>query len=148
MVNDQSFLLPASKVWGKVMFSQAFVILSTGGVRIRACSWEGVCVQKGCVLMGVWTGGCVDRGERGNVWTGGCIPSRHTPPSINSHRSGRYVSYWNAFLCFVCCCSAQSYFSHCVNDPLIGWNFKEWQITLVSRIAKIKVSHTFKGMGH
>ena len=67
---DHVLFTPANEVWGKVIFSQASVILFTGGapcVAGRACQ-RGVRGREGV------------RGRR------------------NGHCSGRYASYWNAFL--------------------------------------------------
>ena len=60
---------------GKVMFSQASVILSTEGRRIPS-------------------GQTPPAGQTSLRQT---PPSRHPPPR-DSHCSGRYASYWNAFL--------------------------------------------------
>ena len=64
--------------WGKVIFSQACVILFTGGtcvaggVRGRGCvargpAWPGACMAGGWCMAGrrVWLAG-------GGVWLGGC----------------------------------------------------------------------------
>ena len=56
---------------GKVMFSQESVILFTGGGCIPACTGTDTSRQT--------------------------PPGRHTPPP-DGHCSGRYASYWNAFL--------------------------------------------------
>ena len=113
--------------WGKVIFSQACVILFTGGgacVAGGVCcgrghawlgghAWQGVCMAGGaCVAGGVhgW-GACMAGGHawQGSLHGGGCmagghcVRDMHTPPSryygygIQS-MSGRYASYWNAFL--------------------------------------------------
>ena len=63
--------------WGKVIFPQASVILSTGGAWSR-----GVCSWGGCLVWGVVPG------------PGGCLVE--TPP--DGYCCGRYASYWNAFL--------------------------------------------------
>ena len=63
--------------WGKVIFSQASVILSTGGR---------------CLLLGgAWSGRCL---LLGGVCSGGCLVE--TPR--DGYCCGRYASYWNAFL--------------------------------------------------
>ena len=77
------FLPPANKVWGKVMFLHLCVILFT----------EGVCIQGGLYLVGVCIQGGLHRGD-------GQTPL--PPPPIGCYgiqsTSGRYASYWNAFL--------------------------------------------------
>ena len=70
--------------WGKVIFSQASVILLTGG---------GVPAPGGgCSQGGVWSRGVVWSWGGGLV-PGGCIVE--TPR--DGHCCGRYASYWNAF---------------------------------------------------
>ena len=90
---------------GKVMFSQASVILSTwghvwwgvwwggihGGVWQGAYIVGGVCGRGACMAGGMHGGRGGMRG-RGHVWRGGMHGRR------DSHCSGRYASYWNAFL--------------------------------------------------
>ena len=72
--------------WGKVIFSQASVILSTGGV----CS-RGLSAPRGGVC--VWFGG-VCAWSRGVSVPRGCLVE--TPR--DGYCCGRYASYWNAFL--------------------------------------------------
>ena len=72
-------LKPANEVWGKVMFSEASVILSTAG---------GVCIGGGG-WSASW-GGAMNGG-------GGQTPSPSDTIGIRS-TSRRYASYWNAFL--------------------------------------------------
>ena len=74
--------------WGKVIFSQASVILSTGGggggVRGRGgMRGSGVCMARGYT----WQGGMCDAH----------LPGRYYGYGLRS-MSGRYASYWNAFL--------------------------------------------------
>ena len=88
----------------------------------RGCAWQGVCVtegvcDRGCVWQGVcmaggqcewragqhaWQGGMHDRGHvwQGACMVGACVAGGHTPQQNYEIRSmsGRYVSYWNAFL--------------------------------------------------
>ena len=45
--------------------------------------WRGLCMAKG--VCGEWGGG-------GHAWQGACVAGR------DDHCSGRYASYWNAFL--------------------------------------------------
>ena len=76
--------------WGKVIFSQASVILLTGGgvsAPRGVCSW-GVSAPRGCVC----SRGCLLLG--GFCSQGGCLVE--TPR--DGHCCGRYASYWNAFL--------------------------------------------------
>ena len=94
------FLPPANEVWGKVIFLHQFVILFTGG-GVRGClggharfysggwrAWfysEGVCM----VLFG------------GHAWFySGGVRGFFSFFGYNEIRSmsGRYASYWNAFL--------------------------------------------------
>ena len=77
-------LPPANEVWGKVIISQASVILSTGegvgGWRVVGFS---ACIT-GHMTRGVCIWGVCIRGYMGyyGIWSD----------------SGRYASYWNAFL--------------------------------------------------
>ena len=68
-------LPPANEVWGKVMFFHPSVSYSVhvGGGCIPACNGQG-----GMWPRGMWPGGCDHGGVRST--------------------SGRYASYWNAFL--------------------------------------------------
>ena len=65
------------------MFSQVSVILSTGGggVHDRGHAWQGVCMA-----------------EVGHAWRGGACVEGGMHARRDSHCSGRYASYWNAFL--------------------------------------------------
>ena len=87
-----------------------------GGVRDRGCAWQGACVKggvhdRGCVCGG---GDMCGRGSmhgREGCVAGACMAGMHgrgcawqgmhAPPrgydEIRS-MSGRYASYWNAFL--------------------------------------------------
>ena len=93
--------------WGKVIFSQASVILSTGG-GMRGCwggcAWlrEGMCgcwgacmVARGCVACRecAWLRGMHGCGVACVVAGGACVEH----DEIRS-MSGWYASYWNAFL--------------------------------------------------
>ena len=90
---------------GKVMFSQAYVILSVGGgvsqhamgqgLRIPACNWAKACDQERV---------CVTR-DQGRCVAGGCVTrdvceqrvcDREVWPQLRA-TIGRYASYWNAF---------------------------------------------------
>ena len=67
------FLPRANEVWRKVIFSQASVILSRGSLH----PWRGVYIQGvGVCIQGVG----------------------QTPPQALRSTSGRYASYWNAYL--------------------------------------------------
>ena len=80
-------LLPANEVWGKVIFSRAYVILFTGGVcmvwgmhdREGACmagrhAWQVACMVEACMVAACMVGGVCGRGvcvvghSRGHVW--------------------------------------------------------------------------------
>ena len=68
-----NFLPPANEVWGKVIFSETSVILFTGGGRLptgASASW----------------GRGLPTGRIGQN------------PHPQNQKSGRYASYWNAFL--------------------------------------------------
>ena len=70
--------------WGKVIFSQASVILST---------WEGCLVHAGaCSGGGPYSGGAPGPGGSGpgGAWW---------RPPRDGYCCGRYASYWNTFLC-------------------------------------------------
>ena len=76
-----AFITIRNSSCGKVTFSQASVILSGGGLHARGCAWQGVCV---CMAGGhAW---------RGCAWQGDMRGRK------DGHCSGRYASYWNAFL--------------------------------------------------
>ena len=76
------YLPPANEVWGKVIFSQAPIILFTGG---GVCMPRGGCMPSGG--MRAWACAC-----RGHAWPGGTLGRR------DGHCSGWQASYWNAFL--------------------------------------------------
>ena len=78
--------------WGKVIFSQASVILSTGG-----CAWLPGGVH-GCRGHAWLPGACMVAREGACMAKGGgaCVGY----DEIRS-MSGRYASYWNAFLLFL-----------------------------------------------
>ena len=92
---DHIFLRPANEVWGKVIFSEACVknFVRGGAWLLGGRAWlpGGM---RGCWggMRGRW-GACVVAG--GHAWLprGGCIGY----DEIRS-MSGRYASYWNAFL--------------------------------------------------
>ena len=110
----QIFLPPAIEVWGKVIFSEACVILFTWACEwchflsdyLVPCSfWEGGL----CAWSHVpWGGGLCPGGvsiEGGGHCLGGLCPGESLsgrPPDRDPLRhtvkSGRYASYWNAFL--------------------------------------------------
>ena len=110
---EKEFLPPANEVWGKVIFSEASVILSGGGGGFCMsslpvwlpgpmfslgvlCPWPhvpfggslsgGLCLEKS-LFRGCLSRGCLSRG---------CF-CRETPLPTNQ-KSRRYASYWNAFL--------------------------------------------------
>ena len=65
--------------WGKVIFSQASVILSTGGCLVLGGSAPGGLLPGGCLVPG------------------GLLPPGGDPPR-DGFCCGRCASYWNAFL--------------------------------------------------
>ena len=98
MRNRKSFniVIARNRSCGKVMFSQASVILPGGGMCGRGCAlaggvygrqyvWQGVCMAGGvygreCVWLGAWQGGCAWQGawgvrDRGLVV---CVAGGHT----------------------------------------------------------------------
>ena len=85
---------------GKVMFSQVCVKNSVGG---DMCSSGAMCGRGGHAWQGVcMAGGMYSRAGmhgRGCAWQGG-IGGRDVDGSSrrDGHCSGRYASYWNAFL--------------------------------------------------
>ena len=92
-------LPPANKVWGKVMFSEASVILSTGGLRMMSlpclAAWSHVPSKGSQPLVPcsfVLFRGSVTRGSLSREGTVG------SPPPPRNEKNGRYTSYWNAFL--------------------------------------------------
>ena len=116
----RQFLPPANEVWGKVIFLHQFVILFTGGACVVA--W-GACVVApggcgfiwGCAWFYLgghawfYWGACVVLfgGHAwfylgGHVWfySGGGMCGFFSLSGYNEIRSmsGRYASYWNAFL--------------------------------------------------
>ena len=100
------------------MFSQASVILFTGGGHAwlggacvvgggicgRGCAWQGACVAGGVCGGGghVWQRSIHGRGGmcgRGVCMAGGMRGRKGGMPARrDGHCSGRYASYWNAFL--------------------------------------------------
>ena len=71
------FLPPANEVWGKVIFLQVCVILSTGG---HACLWGGMCgcLEGACGCRGAWLLGGVHGcwgacGCGGHAWLPGSM---------------------------------------------------------------------------
>ena len=113
-------LPPANEVWGKVIFLHQFVILFTGGhawlLWWGGCvvAWEGVWLLGGaCVVApggvhGFIRGACMVLfgghawfywgGMHGFIWGG--VRDFFSFFGYNEIRSmsGRYTSYWNAFL--------------------------------------------------
>ena len=69
------------------MFSEASVILSTGGCMMSLHAW----LPGPMFLPGVWW-----KGSKGSSEVKGQAPLVLT--SSGGHCSGRYASYWNAFL--------------------------------------------------
>ena len=104
---EKEFLPPANEVWGKVIFSEASVILSRGGGFCMMslpvwlpgpmfslgvlCPWSHV--PFGGSLFG---GLCLEKSLFRGCLSRGCF-CRETPLPPNQ-KSRRYASYWNAFL--------------------------------------------------
>ena len=91
--SEISKLLPANEVWGKVIFSQASVILFTGG--------GDMCGTQACPLGTHATRHAPPRYVPPGMHSPGHAPPRHTPPQgyyKMRSMSGQYASYWNAFL--------------------------------------------------
>ena len=78
--HKESFITARKSSGGKVMFSQACVVPSVHRWGVR---WQGICIGEGGL----------------HPWGLG-----RPPPPIGYYgirsTSGRYASYWNAFLCF------------------------------------------------
>ena len=103
-MSRQSLLPPANEVWEGYVFTQVSVCpqrgVAGGAFVAGVCAWKGGCV---------WQGGVhgrrdiCDRGGvhgRGHAWH---VHHPEHPPPSNRHyeiwsMSGRYASYWNAFL--------------------------------------------------
>ena len=90
MISHLSALLPpANEVWGKAIFSHQFVILFTGG---------GVCMV---LFGGTGVGGVcgfIRGGMHGFIWGACVVFSVFFGYNEIRSMSGRYASYWNAFL--------------------------------------------------
>ena len=91
--------------WGKVIFSQASMILSTG----RGGLLPGGCPVRGnvCLVWGVPAPGGVcllPGGACSGGWVLGAWPwgGAWWRPSRDGYCCGRYASYWNAFLLILC----------------------------------------------
>ena len=96
--------------WGKVIFSQASAILSTGRCLLRRVPAPGGVLLGGVPVLGCWSA------SGGGAQDGYCC--------------GRYASYWNAFL-FIRECNTQSLAqnktSTSINRTRISWKFQSWQ---------------------
>ena len=82
-------LPPAIEVWGKVIFLYLSVILFMGG-----SNWTGT-------PQGRYTLRCGYNPLGRYIPLVGTPPGRYTPPTVHAgirSTSGRYASYWNAFL--------------------------------------------------
>ena len=98
---EHNFYRP-QRSWGKVIFSQASVILSRGGVCSRGCLVRGW----GGAGPGGWSGpggrlfwGCQGGAWSGGIWSGGVWSGgAWWRPPQDGCCCGRYASYWNAFL--------------------------------------------------
>ena len=102
----RSFLPPANKVCEGNVFTG--VCLSKGGACMAggACvaeghAWQGVCMVGACMPGGhAWQGVCMARGCAwwGHMWQEAFMVWGVWCGRRDGHRSGRYASYWNAFL--------------------------------------------------
>ena len=111
----------SQRSWGKVIYSQASVILSMGGVPapgglLLGGAWSGGCLLPGvCSQRGVWSWGCLLPGgacPQGGLLPGGLLPGGGVPglggclvpggclleTPRDGYCCGWYASYWNAFL--------------------------------------------------
>ena len=84
-------------------------VCMAGGVHGRGCAWQGACVAGGgaCMAGDVHgRGACMAGGVHGrdrHAWQGGVCDMHACPPTRYYEiwsMSGRYASYWNAFLLF------------------------------------------------
>ena len=103
MENMSSYYRPQTKLRkGNVStpVSQSFCsqVGCTAGVRMMAACEAGECMV-GSVAGGVHGGGMCCRGH---AWQGACVVGACVAGGVcgrrDCHCSGRYVSYWNAFL--------------------------------------------------
>ena len=115
------FLLPANEVWGKVMFLHLCVILFRGGLCMMSLPvWlpglifllvglcpGGLCLgslSRGDLCRGSLLGGSLSRED---LCRGGGGSLSGGPPRMV--KSGRYLSYWNAFLLLIIFVVQQKY---------------------------------------
>ena len=82
--------------WGRVIFSEAFV---KNSVHMGRRAWQGAVHGRGACMAGGMhgKGACVTGGAcmaGGRVWLGGVLARYYEIRSM----SGRYASYWNAYL--------------------------------------------------
>ena len=84
VVVDICLLSPANEVWGKVCFHLRLSFSPLGGL----CLWSHVPSREVSVQGGFCSGVLCPKGS---------VQGRSLSPS--TVKSGRYASYWNAFLC-------------------------------------------------
>ena len=101
----QCFLPPANEVWGKVMFLHLCVILFTGGWlpsmhdRSHDQGVGGSASRGRSASKGVCIGGGLHAGVVVCIWGVGQTPLPEIDGILwDRSTSGRYASYWNAFL--------------------------------------------------
>ena len=90
-------LPPANEVWGKVIFSQASVILYTGEGSLSGRGWSvqgGLCLEASLSREGLCPGEGLSPGGI-SVWG---VSVQGGIPRESQSQSGQYASYWNAFL--------------------------------------------------
>ena len=121
VIVQSGFITVRYSSYRNIMFSQASVILSTGGMHGRGHVWQGGLCGKGACMAGdtyvvggaCVVGVCMVRGAY-MAWVHAWQEGMHVSGGRggmrcrrDGHCSGRYVSYWNAFLCwniFSCTC--------------------------------------------
>ena len=118
LLQTRYFYRPTNEVCEGYVFTG--VCLSTGGVRGReGRAWWGACMAGGgaciagghvwhgaCLVGGhAWWGACMARGcawQGAHAWQGGMCGRGHAwqilQDTVIPSMSGRYASYWNAFL--------------------------------------------------
>ena len=117
---------------GKVMFSQASIILSKAGrctppgqtplpLARQTSPWPGRHLpgqadtpRPGRQPLAKQTPNPVPSARQTSPGQADTTPARQTPPWADSHCSGRYASYWNVFLFLEC--------KHCIVSQFVKWH--------------------------
>ena len=94
--NGQYVITGRNEVVAKVMFLLVSVILLTGGVCLSAC-WDTTPPTRHLATLGADTPRPGSRPPQSRHLPGAATPPREADSGIRS-MSGRYASYWNAFL--------------------------------------------------